>query len=122
MGALEMGDKDLVEMNKTYKKRRDLICKHLDDMPHVFSYVRPESAYFVFPKIILKDFNYSDSDYENSLSWRFSLWLLDKIQVAVVPGVAFGPSGEDHVRMSFGRSTADINESFRRMKKFFDSK
>ncbi|MEK7555462.1 MAG: hypothetical protein AAB516_01420 [Patescibacteria group bacterium] len=44
--------------------------------------------------------------------------LLEKAHVAVVPGIAFGPSGENHIRMSFGRSEKDINEAMRRIKKF----
>lgn len=122
MGALEMGDKDLMEMNEEYKKRRDLICNYLDELQYVFSYVRPESAYFVFPKIIVENFNYESDDCPNSLSWKFALNLLEKARVAVVPGVAFGPNGEGHVRMSFGRSERDINESFRRIKKIFPKK
>ena len=120
MGALEMGDKDLIEMNGEYKKRRDLICSHLDDMAHIFSYVRPESAYFVFPKILLNSVDYADNDHGGSLSWKFALNLLEKTKVAVVPGVAFGPNGEGHIRMSFGRSEEDINKAFGRMKRFFN--
>ncbi|HBI16985.1 MAG: Aromatic amino acid aminotransferase [Candidatus Moranbacteria bacterium GW2011_GWF2_34_56] len=119
MGALEMGDKDLIEMNEEYSQRRDLICKHLDELSHVFSYVRPESAYFVFPKILLDKIDYADDEHSGSLSWKFALNLLEKTQVAVVPGVAFGPNGENHIRMSFGRSEEDINKAFGRMKRFF---
>lgn len=123
MGALEMGDSDLFAMNKEYKKRRDLICNHLDELSHIFSYVRPESAYFVFPKIITRDNELGlISDFPDSLSWRFALNLLEKARVAVVPGVAFGPNGEGHIRMSFGRSEKDINEAFRRIKKVFPKK
>lgn len=122
MGALEMGDKDLEWMNGEYKKRRDLICRHLDELPQVFSYVRPESAYFVFPKILLDEIDYENADCPESFSWKFSLWLLEKARVAVVPGIAFGPNGEKHIRMSFGRSERDINEAFRRIKKVFAKK
>lgn len=119
MGALEMGEKDLIQMNREYRERRDLICSQLDELSHVFSYVRPESAYFVFPKIILDKIDYAGDDYAQSRSWQFSLGLLEKTKVAVVPGVAFGPNGENHIRMSFGRSKKDIQEAFWRMKKFF---
>jgi len=44
---------------------------------------------------------------------------LNKAQVAVVPGLAFGPSGEGHIRMSFGRSEKDINEAMKRIKNYF---
>lgn len=119
MGALEMGEKDLIQMNREYRERRDLICSQLDELSHVFSYVRPESAYFVFPRIILDKIDYTGDDYAQSRSWQFSLGLLEKTKVAVVPGVAFGPNGENHIRMSFGRSKKDIQEAFWRMKKFF---
>ena len=139
MGALEMGEKDVLEFNRQYKKRRDLVCKRLDSLNHIFSYVRPESAYYVFPRIITPPSRVRDTsprkgassngaqpeyrgggnDVPDSLSWRFALYLLEKAQVAVVPGVAFGPSGENHVRISFGRDEKDINEAFDRLDELF---
>lgn len=106
MGALEMGGPDVNYFINEFKKRRDLICYRLDGLKNVFSYIKPNSAYYVFPKIKEAD------------SWEFTINLLDKIQVALVPGVAFGPHGEGHVRMSFGRSENDINAAFDRMEKF----
>lgn len=116
MGALEMGENDVKRFIGEFKKRRDLICSRLDKLKRFFSYVKPNSAYYVFPKIInsLKGENFS--------SWQFALNLLNKIQVAVVPGIAFGPKGEGHTRMSFGRSEWDINEAFDRIEKYFSDK
>ncbi len=108
LGALEMGENDITRFRSEYKKRRDLICARLDNLKHVFSYVKPDSSYYVFPRVR----GVGDST-------EFALKLLDKIQVAVVPGAAFGPNGEGHVRMSFGRSQADINRAFERMKEYF---
>ena len=119
MGALEMGEKDVHFFNQEYKKRRDLVCARLDRLAHIFSYVRPESAYYVFPRIIKKDIEFGRYDCPDSFSWRFALYLLEKAQVATVPGVAFGPSGEDHIRISFGRSEKDINHAFDRIDKLF---
>jgi aminotransferase len=119
MGALEMGEKDVKFFNKEYQKRRDLICCRLDKLKHIFSYVRPTSSYYVFPRIIKKDFDFGALESPSSFSWRFALYLLEKVQVAVVPGIAFGDNGEDHVRMSFGRSEKDINAAFDRMDKLF---
>jgi aminotransferase len=39
--------------------------------------------------------------------------------VAVVPGYAFGPNGEGHIRFSFGRSIKDIKIAFDRLDKLF---
>jgi aminotransferase len=86
----------------------------MDRISRIFAYQKPNSAYFVFPA-----FNgFSDGSPRKS-SWDFALELLDKAKVAVVPGVAFGPNGEHHVRMSFGRSEEDINITFDRLEDFF---
>ncbi len=44
---------------------------------------------------------------------------LKRVKVAVVPGVAFGPNGEGHIRLSFGRKEEDILEVFNRLEKLF---
>lgn len=120
MGALEMGDADVQAMNRAYRNRRDVICAHLDDLSGVFSYVRPESSYYVFPKILCDVPQCISDVHKESLSWRFALWMLEKTQVVIVPGVAFGPNGEGHVRFSFGRSVKDIDAAFSRIKNFFN--
>ncbi len=108
MAALDFADKEVEKFRQEYQRRRDLICRHLDDLSNFFSYQKPNSSYFIFPKLLPK-----------RDSWKFALDLLEKAHVAVVPGVAFGPSGESHIRMSFSRSEKDINEAMRRIKKFF---
>jgi len=109
MGGLEMAEKGINYFINEYKKRRDLICSRLDNLKEIFQYVKPNGAYYVFPKILLSKNN----------SWDFSIELLEKCGVAVVPGVAFGPNGEGHIRLSFGRSEYDINKAFDRLDKYF---
>ena len=114
--ALEMAQEDVKKFKDYFQKRRNLICKRLDKLENVFEYQKPDSAYFIFPRIkdeILRRVA------KNGGSWQFALELLEKAKVAVVPGAAFGPSGENHIRMCFGRSEEDINEAFERMEKFF---
>ncbi|MFH1583398.1 MAG: pyridoxal phosphate-dependent aminotransferase [Candidatus Falkowbacteria bacterium] len=108
MGALEMGDGDVADFKVHYNRRRNLICSRLDKLNKFLHYIKPDSSYFVFPKIL-----------NNSDSVALALELLDKIQVAVVPGVAFGPNGEGHLRLSFGRTEEHINVAFDRLEKFF---
>lgn len=108
MGALEMGQDDIALFNKEYKKRRELICSRLDGLANIFSYIKPESSYYIFPKILKK-----------VKSWDFALDLIKNIQVAAVPGFAFGENGENHLRMCFGRSQDDINRAFDRMDNYF---
>ena len=108
LGALEMGERDVLHFKQQYQERRDLICSRLNKLNNFLHYIKPNSAYFVFPKVI----NHNDS-------FAFALELLDKIQVAVVPGVAFGPNGEGHIRLSFGRTEAQINGAFDRLERYF---
>lgn len=109
MGALEMGEQDVKLFKNNFKERRDIVCEHLNNLSNIFSYVKPNSSYFIFPKIINTQVD----------SWKFCLDLIEKTKVALVPGIAFGPNGENHVRISFSRSEKDINEAFNRLKKYF---
>lgn len=109
IAALDFAGEEIKKFKEEFQKRRDLICDYLDGLSEFFSYQKPNSSYFVFPKLLPK-----------RDSWQFSLDLLEKAHVAVVPGVAFGPSGESHIRISFGRSEKDINEAFKRIKGYFN--
>ena len=94
-----------------YKKQRDLVCQYLDQLSKIFSYQKPSACYFMFPKILI-----------NKDSRALALDLLEKARVALVPGIAFGPSGEGHLRISFARPTREINEAFNRIEGYFKSK
>ncbi|MDD5489784.1 MAG: pyridoxal phosphate-dependent aminotransferase, partial [Candidatus Moranbacteria bacterium] len=114
--ALEMAGEEVARFREYFQKRRDLACQRLDKLGHIFEYQKPDSAYFVFPRIkdeILKKIAGDGG------SWQFAIELLEKAKVATVPGAAFGPSGENHIRMCFGRSEEDINLAFDRLEKFF---
>ena len=52
---------------------------------------------------------------------EFSLKLLDKEKVAVVPGSAFGDSGKDFVRISYAYSMKAIDEALNRIERFVAS-
>ena len=97
------------EFEAVLASRRELIQQRLDRVPHVFEYVKPEGAYYVFPRITA-----SHKD-----SYDFSLKLLKEAKVAVTPGSAFGPSGENHVRIAFCVSEEAINLAFDRIEEHF---
>ena len=97
------------EFEKILDGRRSLICERLDRVPHVFEYVKPEGAYYVFPKIV--------AEHENSFA--FSLKLLEEAKVTVTPGSAFGPTGEHHVRMAYCVAEETIEKAFDRIERYF---
>jgi aspartate/methionine/tyrosine aminotransferase len=91
------------------EKRRELICQRLLNVPHVFSYQKPEGAYYIFPKINI----------EHTSSREFAIDLLNEARVTVTPGSAFGPSGEHHVRMAYCVDEDTINLAFDRIEDYF---
>ena len=109
IAALSGDSQHLAEFEATFARRRDLICQRLDALPHVFDYVKPEGAYYVFPRIVAK----------HSSARNFCLALLEHCRVALVPGSAFGPSGEHHVRMAYCVSEDMINLAFDRLESHF---
>lgn len=113
IGALDFGDEEVEKFRREFQNRRDLMREYLDGMKDYFSYQNPKGAYFIFPKILSAAYRVLGA--KQGDSWDFALKLLEKVKVAVVPGIAFGPSGENHFRISFGRNEKDIKESMRRI-------
>ena len=107
--ALSQGSDHIEQFQKVLSSRRELIQQRLDNLSDIFAYQKPEGAYYVFPKILLKGKN----------SWQFSIDLLNNAKVAVTPGSAFGPSGEGHVRMAYCVDEDTINRAFDYMDAYF---
>ena len=112
IAALEYGESHLVTFRRAFKERRDRTLEHLDALSHVFDYQKPEGAYFVFPRV--KDPVPGARD-----SRRLARDILENAKVALVPGIAFGPSGEAHLRLNFGRELSDIDAAFDRLAGYF---
>ncbi len=108
--ALSQPSNHKQEFEAILAKRRKLVCQRLDNVPYVFSYQKPDGAYYVFPEIV--------SDHTSSQ--EFAIDLLNHAKVTVTPGSAFGPSGEHHVRMAYCVDEATINLAFDRIEKYFN--
>jgi aspartate aminotransferase len=90
-------------MVEAYRKRRDIITDGLNSLPGVSCH-RPQGAFYAFPDISQTGLS----------SIEFAEMLLNKARVAVTPGIAFGDSGEGHVRLSFATSTESIEQAIER--------
>lgn len=102
--ALKSGLKDVLAMKKEYNTRRDFIVRALNDLGlHCH---KPQGAFYVFPSI--------KSTGESSMD--FAKNLLQQQKVALVPGVAFGASCADHVRISYASSYENLKEAAARIK------
>jgi len=97
------------EFRRHYRTTRDLMCQRLDELPDVFSYQRPGGSYLMFPRILVE---------EGKDSTSFCKRLLREAHVSTTPGVAFGPTGESHMRLSFCVPEETINTAFDRIERF----
>ena len=110
LGALK-GSQDCIEQFKQhYLSARNLMCRRLDELSSVFDYQKPRGSYLMFPKILLE---------EGTDSTAFCKNLLKEAKVSATPGIAFGPTGESHLRLSFCVTEEMIKKAFDRMEKYF---
>jgi aspartate aminotransferase len=88
---------DMLETNRVaYRKRRDLLLDGLNELG--FSCAKPAGAFYAFPEVSRISTN----------SREAAEILLDRAQVATVPGVVFGEHGEGHLRFSFSTTLETI--------------
>ena len=104
--ALKNGDEDIAYMRGQYDMRRRLIVDGLNNMG--LKCFEPEGAFYVFPSVKSTGLT----------SMEFSEKLIYGNHVAVVPGDAFGASGEGFVRISYSYSIKHITEALNRMEAF----
>jgi aminotransferase len=110
LAALQ-GPQDCVsQFRDHYLTTRNLMCDRLDCVPELFEYQRPEGSYLMFPRILARGG-------EDSAS--FCKRLLREARVSTTPGIAFGPTGEAHLRLSFCVPEEEINKAFDRIEAFF---
>ena len=106
--ALRDGDRDVAEMREAYDQRRRLLVEGLRRIG--LPCVEPRGAFYAFPSIMPTGMSSED----------FAEGLLKEEGVAVVPGSAFGPSGEGFVRCCYAASVDDIEEALTRMGRFVE--
>lgn len=104
--AVMNGDEDIEYMKDCYNQRRRMLLSGLNEIG--LSCFEPEGAFYVFPKI---------GDYGLS-SNEFCERLLYEEKCAIVPGNAFGESGEGFARISYAYSVEHISRAIDRLDKF----
>jgi aspartate aminotransferase len=112
---LEVGAARLAE----YQARRDMVARGLTAMPGVRC-APPAGAFYAFPEVSGL-FQRGEEDGAPVVRGSLDLarYLLDEAHVAVVPGEAFG--ADDHLRLSFACSRAELAEGLARMATAFEA-
>lgn len=104
--ALKNGDEDVKEMRAAYNQRRRFLMNAFQEMG--LECFEPYGAFYVFPCI--KEFGMTSEE--------FATRFLEEEKVAVVPGTAFGDSGEGFLRISYAYSLENLKIAIGRLEKF----
>lgn len=106
--ALRNGDEDVAMMRESYDERRRFVMHALAEMG--LPCFEPLGAFYVFPCI--REFGMSSDE--------FATKLLQEEKVAIVPGTAFGDSGEGFLRLSYAYSLENLREALGRLKRYVE--
>jgi aspartate aminotransferase len=96
LAAINAGHEMIEEFRQAYRVRRDLLLSGLNELG--LTCETPHGAFYAFP----------DARRISHDSRKAAELLLDRAQVASVPGIVFGPDGEGHLRFSFSTSMETI--------------
>ena len=108
--AMKNGGPDAADMRESYNQRRRYLYHELNRLG--LPCFEPEGACYMFPDI--REFGMSSED--------FAMDLLNREKVAVVPGSAFGKSGEGFIRISYAYSIAELKEALARIERYLQKK
>lgn len=104
--ALKSCDAEVAEMKEEYNERRRFLVHRFEEMG--LKCFEPFGAFYIFPSI--QEFGLSSDE--------FATRLLQEKKVAVVPGTAFGTSGEGFIRISYAYSLDKLKEALGRIEEF----
>ena len=104
--ALRECDNEIEQMREEYNMRRRLVVKGFNDLG--LTCFEPQGAFYIFPSI----------QSTGMTSQAFCSALLEAKHVAVIPGDAFGASGEGYCRVSYAYSVDHLREALKRIGAF----
>lgn len=109
--ALEGDQSCVAEMRSAFIKRRDYVMDRMTKMPGV-KCLKPDGAFYVFPDMSAF-YGKQAGDEKIETSMDLCLYLLEKGQIATVPGEAFG--APDNIRISFATSDTNLEKAMDRL-------
>ena len=104
--ALRDCDGEIDRMRDEYNMRRRLVVRSFNDMG--LTCFEPRGAFYAFPCIKSTGLT----------SQEFCTKLLEQKHVAIIPGDAFGASGEGYCRVSYAYSVEHLTEALKRIREF----
>lgn len=93
-----------------FEANKRLMCNELNRLSEFFEYNQPKGSYYILAKVKLP---------KPIPSFKLALRILHEAHVIVIPGAAFGPNGEGHLRFSFAGPAKHIKTGFERIETWF---
>jgi aspartate aminotransferase len=106
VAALTGPQDEIGKMCDSYKARRDFMVAALNEMPGI-ECRSIEGAFYLFPRFTNTERN----------SIELAEFLLDEAEIAGTPGIAFGSSGEGHLRFSIATAMTELERAVERLAK-----
>lgn len=110
IAALKGSQDSVNEMVKGYQRRRDILVEGINKVKKL-SCRKPQGTFYVFVDISKTGMHSTD----------FAFDLLDKAQVAVVPGITYGEVGDGYIRIALTKNDDEIQEAVERIAKYVNS-
>ena len=111
--ALRHCDQDVIEQNKVYQARRDVLCEGLTRIG--WNVEKPRASMFVWAKI-------PQEHLKGKGTIDYAMDLMEHAEVALAPGRAFGENGEGYVRIALVENQQRLRQAIRNIGRFVQEK
>lgn len=111
--ALRHCDDFIVEQNKIYQKRRDVVCQGLERIGWKID--KPRASMFVWAKV-------PDEHLKGRGTIDYAMDLMDHAEVAIAPGRAFGENGENYMRIALVENEKRLRQAIRNISRYNQEK
>lgn len=107
--AMRHCEQNIIEQNRKYRSRRDVICQGLERIGwHV---EKPRASMFVWAKV-------PKEHLKGKGSIEYAMDLMEYADVAIAPGRAFGENGEDHMRIALVENEQRLRQAIKNIGRF----
>ncbi len=111
--ALRNCDDFIVDQNKIYEKRRDVVCDGLQKLG--WEVEKPRATMFVWARV-------PDEHLKGRSTIDYSLDLMEHAEVSVAPGRAFGENGEGYLRIALVENELRLKQAVRNISRYVQEK
>jgi len=111
--AMRHCDDDIIAQNERYRSRRDVVCNGLNRIG--WSVEKPRATMFVWAKV-------PDEHLAGKGTIEYAMDLMERAEVAIAPGRAFGENGEGYMRIALVENEQRLRQAIRNISRFVQQK